>query len=1140
MSRTEAVLKSVQSGAISLDELAPDAFEDLIVEIVRTEYGTFGESASITRDRRYDVDIVVREHKRSPFSLNDEIHFIEAKCYRKSLSLDTAAKAYCAAIRYRPRTLTIACKTAVQPQPLDYGRALFGDGKVTQLFILNLRRALSLEALEPILGESPGDVRAPLFRLQSWQIWRRTTFTGELIATSETAPSLVVVDNGATYDLTVLVDTSNGNSIPEFYLCCEGSKRVLPREVSTFGEVARINVPLTTAMMSGSSGFAELVAVDGNRLTSETISVPRFEVEVSRLILPDLRRDISAHWGHQLKRRDGPRVLLLHGEGGVGKTYLCERIAAALQEKTGTHCAHIAVDAGTSHLTFFRLLLSILFPPDIDRSEGLAFEQEAIQSLLRSLDSDSQSDSSVAGNGQLAKGLTSIDLHAQITLVAKLIATRSSSVAVFLSNCQRLTPELILGVRALLVALDQFGWNDCRIVCEYRDQAGATNPYLQEFVEGVLTDRIGNAVAFELEAVDAPTLMKTVNALFPDSESRPVVASLIRKTAGNPFLIENLLQHYRDNGIIVPTKSTAYTIVDHARFNAVETQVSEGIQHLLAQRLKYLDSILQESTGETDLASQILGLAALMGPKVDKGVWHAAGWEGFASRKFERMFESHAILTRSFDDGGARFSHDLMRAACRERLRQVPSGNRIVQSALRHIEGDEPLDFELRGTLHAFLRNEREALSEFNRGYELAVHRNQDFPMQKRCLSGIAALYSRRRPLDDGDRLMYVEVLSNLGWAEHNSGSSIHAADIYLQALEVVEQAGLDSEVWTPAVTWERTSALTHALLGLSLPTLKLHKAVSWARYAIRNAQDFTRLGKILNRLIRLCNLFGYTDAGFETAKLALRFSARSSDLEVLAVLCTDIGDLYLHAEPEASKTLRDRGLTEAKERRQQLHNGTCAAVTDVYASSQWASEESILEIWSDARTVGVRNVSARLSLYRGAKAFAAGSLDLSRLYFLEAGQIALLSGDLWLETLANNNLAVISWREGDDDKASAEANRVAISVERIAGQMPPESALLELLDLARARGESLRSAFPQVDETRHLPLLERRQVCCGTLNVLLRNLEEFGRISSLDSMSQLWTTRKEAVNSGLAVLHSAGHPLVAHHNGRTLLLAVE
>jgi tetratricopeptide (TPR) repeat protein len=1140
MRSPRAVREAIQTGAISLDDLTPDAFEDLIVEIVRTEYGNFGEAANITRDRRYDVDIVVREHKRGPFHPNDEMHFIEAKCYGKSLSLDTTAKAYCAAIRYRPRTLTIACKSAVQPQPLDYGRALFGDGRVTQLFILNLRRALSLEALDPVLGEFPSDVRAPLFRLRSWQIWKRTTFTAELIATSESAPSSVMADNEATYDLIVVADRPNGDSTPEFHLFCESGERVLPKGIESFGEVARIDLPLTSEVISQCHGSTELVAVDGVRQTSETIQLPRFEVEASRFILPDLRREISDYWGRRLMENDGPRVLLLHGEGGIGKTYLCERIAASLHQKTGLRCAHIAVDSATSHLTFLRLILSILFPPNIDRSEGLAFEQEAIQSLFHSLDDDSSSESNVVGNGHAAGGLFGTDLHAQITLAAKLLATYSSSVAIFLSNCQHLTPEFILGLRAFLVALDQFGWNNCRIVCEYRDQPSATNTYLSEFVEAVLTDRIGNAAALEIKEVSTATMLKTVNALFPDSESRSVAASLMKKTAGNPFLLENLLQHYKDKGIIVPTEPTGYRIVDHARFNVIESQVSESVQHLLAERLKHLDSMLEDTFGEPDLASRILGLAALMGTRVDERVWHASGWKESVNRKMQKTFESHAILTRSLDDGSARFSHDLMRAACRERLTQISSGDRMVESALNRIDGDDPSDFVLRGTLHAFLRNEREAMSEFNRGYELAAHGNQDFSMQKRCLIGMSELYGRRPLLDDRDRLMFVEILSNLGWAEHNSGSSAHAADIYQQALDLVEQTGFDSEIWTPAVAWERKAALTHALLGLSLPTLQFDKVVSWARYAIRSSQDFTRLGKILNRLVRLCNLFGYTSAGAQTARLALTLSTASRDPEVLAVLCTDIGDLYLHAEPVASKALRDRGLTEAKERRQQLHNETCAAISDVYAHAQWAPEEPTLQTWSDARSVGVRNVSARLSLYRGAKACADGALDLGRLYFLEAGQIALLSGDLWLQTLANNNLAIISWSEGDEDRANAEASRVVHTVEHIAQEMPPESALLDLVYLAQARAESLRPAPPSLDKGRELPLLERGQTCCGTLNVLLHNLEEFDKIRSVDSMSWLWATRRKIVNSGLAVLRSENHPLVVRHNRRTLVFAVE
>lgn len=1141
MNSPRATLEALQSGAVSLDDLDSDEFEDIVVEIVRTAYGRFGASASITRDRRYDVDIVIRESKRGPFHAGEELHFIEAKCYSKGLSLDTAAKAYCAALRYHPRTLTIACKSAVQPQPLDYGRALFGDGRVTRLFILNLRLALDLGALEPVLGESRGDVRAPLFRVQSWQVWRSTTFTAELIATSESETPVVIAADEATYELVVVIVRPGWEPAPEFHLSLEGGHRLSPDQVESFGEVARLGFPLPQEVLSRRPGPAELTAADGRRLTSETIRLPRFEVEASRAILPDLRRDTSDYWGSRLMEGDGPRVLLLHGEGGIGKTYLCERIAASLNKRFGTRCAHISVDSATGELTFFRLILSVLFPPDIDRSQGSAFEQGAIRSLLCSLDAGPGVESDAAADALASGKVARVDLHAQITLAAKLLASRSFPVAIFLSNCQHLTPELLLGLRAFLIALDQFGWNNCRIVCEYRDQSGAANTHLREFVETVLANRIGNAAVFEVVGIEAPAMSDVAKALFPRADARAVASSLMRKTGGNPFLLENLLQHYRDTGVIARGEDSGYGIVDHARFHAAESHVSESVRYLLAERLLHLDSVLEGATGEADLASRILGLAALMGPAVDERVWQAVGLEGTAARKVQGTFESHGILTRSLDDGSPAFSHELMRAACRERLSQVASGARTVEAVLSLVDGEEPSDFELRGRLHAFLHNEREAMNEFNRGYELAAHGDQDFSMQKRCLAGISQLYGRRRPLGDRDRLMYVEVLFNLGWAERNSGCSTHAAGLYRQALSLVEQAEPGSDLWAPAVILERTAALAHALLGLSLSTLEVEGAVGWARSAIQNAQDMTRLGQILNRLIRLCNMLGYADAGARAAEIASTFSAASRDQEVLAVLCTDVGDLYLQADPEASRALRVRGLAEANRRRQQLHNEICAAISDVYACSGWVSDESISRTLSDARAVGVRNILARLSLYRGAKACAQGATELARLYFLEAGQIALLSGDLWLEALANNNLAVVSWSEGDQGRANAEAERVLATVERIVREAPGEGVMLGLVDLARGRTQSLCPIPPQPNEGRQLPLSGRAPACCGSLNVLMRNLEVLGKAVDPGSSSPFpWATRREVVESGLAALRSEGHPLAVGHDGRTLVLALE
>jgi hypothetical protein len=217
-----------------------------------------------------------------------------------------------------------------------------------------------------------------------------------------------------------------------------------------------------------------------------------------------------------------------------------------------------------------------------------------------------------------------------------------------------------------------------------------------------------------------------------------------------------------------------------------------------------------------------------------------------------------------------------------------------------------------------------------------------------------------------------------------------------------------------------------------------------------------------------------------------------------------------------------------------------CAAISNIYSCSEWASEEFISGISSDARSVGVRNVSARLSLYRGAKACAEGTLELARLYFLEAGQIALLSGDLWLEALANNNLAVVSYVDGDKERANIEIDRVLVSVERLIGEIPTENDFFDLISLSRKRADFIQPTSSPLERNMQLPLLPQAPRCCGTLNVLLYNLEEFGKINEGGDISQFWLPRKKIVNSSLGVLQSTSHPLVVYHDGRIFVLTVE
>jgi hypothetical protein len=161
-------------------------------------------------------------------------------------------------------------------------------------------------------------------------------------------------------------------------------------------------------------------------------------------------------------------------------------------------------------------------------------------------------------------------------------------------------------------------------------------------------------------------------------------------------------------------------------------------------------------------------------------------------------------------------------------------------------------------------------------------------------------------------------------------------------------------------------------------------------------------------------------------------------------------------------------------------------------------------------------------------------------LFFLEVAQIALLSGDVWLECLANNNLAIISWTEGDYDRADAEAMRVANTVRMIAEGLPSETTFIELVNLARLRGESLGRKRKMSEDHNVLPLLEHAPRCCGSMNVLFQNLEEFGLLDVEGSVYEFWANRRTRVRSSLAVLRSETHPLLVRGHGRTFALALE
>lgn len=1118
------LLQKIRAGSMALDDIEPDSFEDLIVEIVRQDYKAFGSNVNITRDRKYDVDLVIREQNDGPMSSSSDIHFIEAKWYKSNLSLDTTAKAYCAAIRYNPRTLTIACKSSLQPQPLEYGRALFGGAQGTQLFILNVKNSLNLKDKQHVDDVELAEVKPALFELGSWRLWKHTPFTSELVYGSEDKQYSISLSSQNSYSLVFYVEHFANELLPDYRIqWLEKQQEVTA--VIRFGNIVRIETNLDLSIGTYPDSEVTLTAELGPRKTVEVISLPNISIARSIFSLPDLRSSLTGEIASLLRSSDGPHILIIGGEGGVGKTFLCEQVAESLKEQQ-FRCSNITIDASTTYLTFKRLILSLLFPANMERSEGGEHERDMVNAILKEEDRirllpDDE-------GGQLG-----VDINLEITMAARLVARSSKPHAIFISNCQYLQPEQLRGIRALFAALDQFGWNQCRIICEYRNPA---NSDLASFENAILRDRMGRAQKLIIEPLTEDEIHSSVERIFPDDEIEFVSSKLLEITGGNPFFLTQFLRSCLNKGFIA-TKSNGYIIQDHANFYQPVDLASDSAAQLLDYRLEQLDTLLLDVVQVPFFASQILGLSAVIGGRLNDLLEHVAELDNGLRIKVIAIFEDEGIITKNLGEGNWRFTHEFLKEALILRLSKVESPARSMSKAISLLSGTSANDSELRGRVYLNMGYKDEALKEFNQGYEVAYSRKQDFWIQKRCLLGITNIYRNSKPSGKHDRLLHVDILEKLGWAEHNSGSSNSATKIYQEALDLVHYTRPDSEIWTAEFISRRTAALSHAQLGLILATLEVGAIESRTRTAIDASQDLTRLGKILNRLVRLCTLLGYAKHGQAVSKLACKFSGESKDREVIAVLATDIGDLYLHSQPDISLSIRRIGCTRANEPRQQLHNDFCDQVSNLFATKIWSDEEVIKQLLSRSRSLGIRNIEVRIALYRGVHAIAEENLSVAKMALNHARQLALLSGSQWLLLLITNNLLILSLITGDKAMVSSYLGHVSRVVSKIIKNAPSMTVMEELIRCADKRCNLLsKEAKQEQNEIEHFS--ETSIDACGNLNAVISNLLAVDPTSETNENFREHLEFTGGVSGWCLLIES--HPLNVSYQDMSLLLVLE
>ena len=380
-------------------------------------------------------------------------------------------------------------------------KALFGNNSA-RFYFWNLEAGLSLpwEPAEGISNARPNlklehHVASEIFSVESIEIWNREVFQSEQLYSSESPIDPVPVDLSKRHGISLKLSLpSRRKNIKISAKLFHSKNREITTKISDFGDLALVEAVLDASSFDGVSAppFSsvdvqaqlQITGVLGSRTQLENIALPTFRLNASEAIWPDHRSPVVEDWHDRLCKSRRPRILIVRGEGGVGKTYFIRELCRLQENEFDSKCSHIMLDENDGVGVFRRILAALLSVRSTVSSKSGNLNDSLITTLLSMIDEDSRAE---AGEETLRVGESTethlLDLHTQISLVSKCISIIATPQIIVISNAHRLSPELVDSMRALFYSIEQFGWSNINFIIEFRNTSDERNVYLESMLE---------------------------------------------------------------------------------------------------------------------------------------------------------------------------------------------------------------------------------------------------------------------------------------------------------------------------------------------------------------------------------------------------------------------------------------------------------------------------------------------------------------------------------------------------------------------------------------------------------------------------------------------------------------------------------
>jgi hypothetical protein len=988
------LLDDVRQGRLDVSTLGGIAYQQLVFEQLLDNLFMDPRVLKVENHAQGPVDYVVHEPSGMGMLAKTRKHYFECKNYSRALELDNVAKIMVVAVADQPDSVHVVSRTRLQPQISNYASRLFDVGGPGNPIFRSIAfrhwqtdNLLNLRATAIYKGDEGSSERRDVNTKVSWWMTECSGFSETEIASSVQPNRQISVRKGCLLLITLEYPRQPAGDI-ELVGIPEGSWTAAGSIEHDESAATRLTYLIDTARLEADQIYRASLKISSG-VMEERIPVGELRVEGFDALLPELRQEEIADMCRQIGPSGLHRLVLVDGEAGVGKTHFVERAAEALRAKFGFDVVSFTVTDEHQGSLLTALLRACLTPPIYQKS----FQEvaQAVQKVLLSDELDARA------------------LEANVSLLAR-VAIRMGPRVIVLRDCQLLNAQVANQIWALIVAFNDAGWGGVRLVLEYR-QPDAT---LHETIKSLVTRiklRIRRVLLTKSLVPLAQRELSVVATKIFRHVTPEITACLMQRTGGLPLFLESYLRRLLDLGFVVwdCDNPPLLSISQPAQVLSDVLPVSGAL--ILEDRVR---TWFRDKFGEVaGIVATELGLVA---------VTDSASSQSLIRNALRIPPERLRVIQLALDagdlgygrtDGEILFRHDLLRAAVISVAAEGPgfvvSARDIADRLIMAVTKENELQVRyLRARIFTVVADRVALEVELRLGIKAAKEAS-DYGHLVSFLTQLLALL--RTSSNAEERL---DLMSGLAWAEWVSDSLLVARQRYLLLAHEAQQIGAGDFSLAEAIATDAYRRAIGIDLELMEPLAFLNNAIA----VLKRRQTQITFNSIVNRLVLFCARFGYPQAGFEFSELAFNYIGEGLRENEGAVICSEMGALYAHAEPDTASSLFRQGIGLASDECQRSYNVLDILVLESLHIGGELDLDSFSQLWTNSSQNRFSEVLTRASLLRGSLYLRAGDLVNARQWIERTSTLVNLYHLNEFELPVLNDSLILAFLEGNLDQA--------------------------------------------------------------------------------------------------------------------------